>query len=424
MTPVPHNAHDPNKPSMLFIAVCIVGAILGQALQNLSLPMWFASMDPKLFPHRDAFMMLMVIAMWYPPMFFVSACVARLRAGRPVLGFIHKFSTEQQITLSLTGLSNVLAGVFIITSSPSDRTPAIIASLIATTTMLPMIVIKHFYFEVSGVKLYKERMFGIMLTTYLCASYTIIYPLLGKEEGLGGSTQVWWWIAYFIGAIFANFYNIQQVEVRDDPDHRGSHTVNKVFGYSTGQEYSFKLWDHHESMTDYFEYLFYQTSHMCLWGWALVWLDLVPGLGSAHGVQGLMLAVYDTFAASFYSPALNYNASFNISLYVSYIVCCYINKADALIGTLINVAVPAIVAAISYPIDALTPDRSVVMIGLVPLTIALFGLSTFAYDVWSREQRPYDGPSQQKVTRTQSQARATMSYNSLPGSSEEAGEKL
>lgn len=75
--------------------------------------------------------------------------------------------------------------------------------------------------------------------------------------------------------------------------------------------------------------------------------------------------------------------------FVTYIAACFVNHTDALVGTVASVLVTCIVTVVSYPIKELTPDKHVISIGLVPLTIVLSAASMYMYMKWTTEARIY-----------------------------------
>ena len=77
---------------------------------------------------------------------------------------------------------------------------------------------------------------------------------------------------------------------------------------------------------------------------------------------------------------------FNIGYYIAFIASCYINKHDALVGTASQLITSALVIIICYPINQLTPDRSVVMIGLLPITFILGAMVNVTYYKWTTEE--------------------------------------
>ena len=341
------------------LAAAVILSIAGQSMQNLSAPLWHSALPTE--ACTDAFVMYLVMITWYPIMFFVTSVVIRLAKRQSPLGFVFRFSLRQHGQIILTGLSDALNGALVIPASPSERTPAIVAALIGNTTLLPMIVIKHFFFRVRSLSVYRHRLFSTTILLYLAATYTLVYPVI--HNGAEANAKVLWWLVFFFGAIFGNFYNMQQ-------------------------EKSFKDWKLY-LFQDQIEYLFWQTFYLFLWGFALSWMDIIPGFGDAVD-RGMACSLRDTFRFSFMGMAFLYNTMFNVGYYITYIAAASVNKSDALIGTVSSIAVTAVVTAVAYPSDVLTPDRSVVMIGLVPLTVLLTALATVSFVLWSRETAAYD----------------------------------
>ena len=196
---------------MLVMVACIVINILGQSAHNCAAPLWFNSM--KDVQNLDAFVVFLIASMWYAPLFFVTVLMARAAYGEQPFGFLGKYTLDQHKIIFLTGICDALNGILVIMASPAKRTPPIVASLIGATTLLPMIVIKHWYFKVRGVRPYKDPQFVLMLVCYLCAAYTLIYPSLVRSYSSSSDAQTSqvWWLVFFVGAIFGQFYNMQQV---------------------------------------------------------------------------------------------------------------------------------------------------------------------------------------------------------------------
>ena len=219
------------QASTLCLAVLIV--VVGQATQNTASPLWFHAVNATDFPAvnvtehalnsngglqdigaawrdcADPFIMFEIMCLWYFPLFFVTATVVNLASGHHPFSFLWAYSARQHRRIATTGLSDSLNGALVITACPSKRTPAIIASLIGNLGLLPLIVIKHFYFRVQDFSVYRRPRFLVAVLLYLAASYTLVYPELQRAHG--DSSQYWWWIVFFIGSVFGGFYNMQQV---------------------------------------------------------------------------------------------------------------------------------------------------------------------------------------------------------------------
>ena len=142
-------------------------------------------------------------------------------------------------------------------------------------------------------------------------------------------------------------------------------------------------------MREFLGYLTWQTFYLMLWAYFLFWLNLIPGFGS-RTVSDLARCMQYNFARSFTSTSgLGYNTMFNIGYYASYIASCYVNTFDALLGIIASAATTAIVTAISYPVPELTPDKSVIDLWLVPLTLSLSCLAMYFFARWTDSNEPY-----------------------------------
>jgi hypothetical protein len=133
----------------------------------------------------------------------------------------------------------------------------------------------------------------------------------------------------------------------------------------------------------------FPTADLMLWGWGMIFVDLIPGFGDA-AEHGLGCSLSSTFKYSFESSALLWNFMFNFGYYITYITACYVNKFDALIGCVGSVISAALVIAVSYPIEELTPDKDVVNIALVPLTLILSCTAMVLYTRWSKDTGIYE----------------------------------
>ena len=207
----------------LSVAVSIV--IVGQATQNIASPLWFDAVNATDYATNstggldgketswldcaDPFIMFEIMCLWYFPLFFVTAAVANVASGRHPFSFMWAYSLRQHLIIATTGLSDGLNGALVITACPSERTPAIIASLIGNLGLLPLVAIKHFYFRVRDCSVYCRPRFLVAALLYLLASYTLVYPELQRAHG--DYSQYWWWIVFFVGSVFGGFYNMQQV---------------------------------------------------------------------------------------------------------------------------------------------------------------------------------------------------------------------
>lgn len=353
-------AQGTNCMALIFAVVVVV---LGQSAENLSAPLWNRALKVEA-PEacNDSFVMFLVMITWYPIMFFVTAVLANsMYRGSPFF-FLTKYSFRQHVRIALTGAVDALNGALVIPASPAERTPPIVAALIGCTMLLPMAIIKHAYFKVDGVKVYCQPQFALATFLYLCTAYTIVYPVATRNDD-AASVQLGWWIVFAIGMVFGNFYNLQQ----------------EAFFKSEG----------HVGMLHFVEYLFWQTLYLAIVGHLLIG----PGLWAEGSIPG-RCSVGQIYLSTFYYShsgwPLVWNATFNFGYYIAYVGACILNKHDALIGVAASTLVTCVVTCISYPIEALTPDKSVVMIGLVPLTIVLSTASLAMYTRWSQKTGIYD----------------------------------
>eukprot|EP00301_Raphidiophrys_heterophryoidea_P000441 c10220_g1_i1.p1 GENE.c10220_g1_i1~~c10220_g1_i1.p1 ORF type:complete len:368 (+),score=95.21 c10220_g1_i1:151-1254(+) len=341
----------------IILCCAVVAVIIGQTSENLSAPLWIN----RLGKCGDPFVTFLITNVWYFPMFFLSSLVFAAWEGQGAFSYLRGYSKQQHLAIFLTGMVDALNGALVIPASPSSRTPAIVASLIGCTTLLPMIIIKHFYFAVPSTSLYKQAYFVIVVVLYLCSSYTIVYPVFRNSSEI--NTQVEWWFIFFIGTILGNLYNLQQ-------------------------EKFFKQ-HNHARMSQFTAYLSWQTLYQAFWAFSLVWLDVIPGFGDADK-NGLGCSMKHTFADSFRMPAVSYNIMFNVGYYIAYIGSCIVNRHDALIGVVAFSIISGLVTGVSYPIGELTPDKHVVEIGLVPLTIVLSTVSMVLYELWAKRSGVYE----------------------------------
>lgn len=363
----------------VLLFVCLGLMIAGQVTQNISAPLWHDRLPKD--TCRDAFVMYLIMISWYPVMFFVTnICINIISKKGNIFGFLTKYSRSEHWQIFNTGLCDALNGALVIPASPTSRTPAVVAALIGSTTLLPMIRIKHFYFGVKTTKPYNTINFFLVICLYTVSAYTIVYPAAMQPEE--NKHQLYWWLIFFIGSVFGQFYNVQQ-------------------------ELTFKQWELH-TFTEFVEYLFWQTFYLFLWGFALIWMDVLPNFGDAHE-NDLKCSLHDTFQHSFEQPAFTYNALFNLGYYVTYITACVVNKSDALLGTVASVMVTALVTTVSYPSGELTPDKDVVAIGLIPLTLMSSAVSLYMFLRWVETTGVYDVAPRSRASIQQQQTE----YSSL-----------
>eukprot|EP00056_Hartaetosiga_gracilis_P021056 m.22542 g.22542 ORF g.22542 m.22542 type:complete len:421 (-) comp8861_c0_seq1:90-1352(-) len=345
--------------------IAVLVLVVTQSMQNLSFPLWINRLpkDSCVSPFVNFLLCCMVFVFFF---FLTSIGVNVARRNHP-FAFLWKYSGKQHLSIFATGLFDALNGALVLPSSPSDRTPPLVTALIGSTTLLPLIIVKHFYLLGWGkgkLKHYNTPSFAMVIILYLSAAYTIVYPIAKQDAHVGDN--VYWWVIFFVGACFGQFYNVQQ---------------EKFFKVHHTQ---------HRHVGDFCEYLFWQTLYMTCWGFALIWMDIIPNFGSSVNGQTLQCSLYDTMRFSFHPPALLYFGLFSIGYYLAYIVACFVNTSDALVGTVASVLVTSVVIIVSYPIKELTPDKKVVSIGLVPLTIILSSASMYMYMKWSKQTRIYE----------------------------------
>jgi hypothetical protein len=227
-----------------------------------------------------------------------------------------------------------------------------------------MVFVKHYYMRWNGVIGYDDFKDYWTPNLYQCFIYTILstylmmYPTIVSNSGI--NLKIYWWAIFFVGMIFGSFYNVQQERFFK------KHGVTELL--------------------DYIIYLFWETLYLCIWGYIFTPLNFIPGYGYTTP-ENASCNYLHTFKQSFTTAAFGYNAMFNIGYYFAFIASCYINKEDALIGTATMLITNALIIIISYPIDKLTPDRSVVEIGLLPVTFFLGSMATVMYALWSEQKR-------------------------------------
>lgn len=176
--------------SRLFSGMMIAVLVAGQVAQGLSIPLWYMRLPAD--SCIDIFVTFLVMIVWYPVMFFVTAVVAHAAQGRAPLAFLSKYDVSDHVLIVKTGLCDALNGALVIPASPSTRVPPVVGALIGCTTLLPLIVIKHVYLGVSlsaSWVHYKSGKFLLVLLLYGAAAYTIVYPTVLHNEHIGH--QVW-----------------------------------------------------------------------------------------------------------------------------------------------------------------------------------------------------------------------------------------
>lgn len=192
--------------------------VAGQVAQGLSIPLWYLRLPTD--SCIDIFVTFLIMIVWYPLMFFVTAVVAHAAQGRSPLAFLTKYDRSDHWLILKTGLCDALNGALVIPASPSVRTPPVVGALIGCTTLLPLIVIKHVYLGVSLSSSwvhYKSGTFLLVLLLYSAAAYTIVYPTVLHNEHIGHQVclyynyidiyitniplmylmQVRWWLIFF-----------------------------------------------------------------------------------------------------------------------------------------------------------------------------------------------------------------------------------
>jgi hypothetical protein len=184
---------DVEPPSGIFFYFIVFVMIVGQATQNVSAPLWYGRLDHTNWTSHpsknhsgqhdvvsnrggcaDAYVMYLIMIIWYPVLFFFTAIGFNLKAGKKPFSFLWRWNTwGEHWTIIKTGLCDALNGALVIPASPSSRTPPVVASLISATTLLPLILIKHYYFGIRNAREhYFSANFAVVMVLYVCAAYT------------------------------------------------------------------------------------------------------------------------------------------------------------------------------------------------------------------------------------------------------------
>ncbi len=350
------------------ICTALMAALFSQSGVTVTLPLWLN----RLGHCGDPFVAFLITTWVYPVLFFISAVVMWSRYRDSAFGFLQKYSVEEHRQIMFTGLIDALNGALVLPASQPSRTPPIIASLISNLMLLPMIIIKHYHFGLRGIQAYKTKSFVSTVILYFGAAYTIVYVPAHNSERI--NTDVYWWLVYFVGCVFGFYYNLQQeIFFKERPDA-------------------------HHHMTDYAGYLFWQTFYLMVFGWAFAWLDVIPRFGNIDITgesdtrvdEQVRCNLRETIVDSWYTtPALFFNIAFNLCYYINYIGAAVVNREDFLHTTFGSVLSTALVAIVSYPITELTPDKAVVDIGLVPLTLVLSTAAAVSFTDWARRNRVF-----------------------------------
>ena len=199
------------------------------------------------------------------------------------------------------------------------------------------------------------------MVMYVVAGYTLLYPSFFEETG-GARGAVGWWVVFFVGAVLGGVFNVQQER------------FFRKHGHTTTYQYM--------------GYVFWQTLYRMIVGHALLWVDLLPSVGSANSTAAFAAHYAYTWRVSHEWPTLGFNALYNAGYFVTYVAACFVNTRDAFIGVFDAAAVSSVVVGLTYLIPPLRPATDAGL-GLVPVTVVLSALSIVFYNRWVQKENPY-----------------------------------
>ena len=338
--------------------------ILSSLLQYTSLPLWIANIPARC---ADPFVVYQISATMFVLIF--AACVIALRFlnGNDFFAFLASLSWPRGVLLvCFAGLLNALNGIFVVISSPVDRTPPVITTTIPNIGFILMIGIIYLMHRwrflpepaIRGSD-FLSLEFALFFVMYAICVYTTIVATNGKSAELSG--QVYWWVIFLLGMFFGYLYNqIQEIFFKTEAfDGSVNALTNFLFATIVVQ---------------------WAVALLCTGINFIPTVDMTPGSDASCDYA-------TTLAHSFMGMGLLWNLMWGFGNWLSYVASVKTNTVNTGLTMLINPISTAVVIAISYNIPALTPDKSLIDVYFFFPMIFSSILMTFFYTCWYKGTR-------------------------------------
>lgn len=327
---------------LLLTILATVGAVVFGSAQSILVPVLIASFKESL---GTPYYILLVSAFFFVLIFFCIYLPVQKKTDNP----LWSFNRGSWIIFGLTGGFDALTGIFIVYASDATRTPIVLQTILAGTTIVfTMVISKKVIESKKDIKFKNKFVIGSLVLLLLSVIISTI-PQYTHTKWSPWST--FWLIVYLLGMGCRATYN----------------TLQEKYIEIKGDNFSNKI-------TILFWTCFFQFFIMGL----LIWVDLIPGFGystpSTFGEETKNF--FECYFAISCKWTLLLGLSFVAAYTGSYFSAIYLNAKSANYSMLANTLIaptvivfftifPHLNEGIKYPIYITIPAISLNIFSVV-----------------------------------------------------------
>ncbi|ESO84332.1 hypothetical protein LOTGIDRAFT_236301 [Lottia gigantea] len=231
----------------IFLAVMNV---VWNVLMNVSLPVYAGTMNVI---GSDTFALLMICNIWFMIVFVVVMVLIKYTIKKD-LSFKPCAAWKW---LFVMGLTTTLNGIFVVFSSPPDRTPPYLQGILATTS-IPFTVFFRFLILKKGISFKRLVCVGVVLIALFITVEPQIWNLDGSSNSSSTTStlaRILWPMAFAIGFLPIGVQNA---------------VCERVLKSDEAHSFNFLMW------TQVFQILTI---------FPMFWVDFIPGFGEASSIH-------------------------------------------------------------------------------------------------------------------------------------------
>lgn len=343
--------------------------IIAQTTENVVAPLWIESMGQ----YQDAYFILLQTGYVYPVLFLVTAIIVSWKIGNKCSVKQPPFWYSWNVTKRCIwlGFTNSLNGLFVLYASLMQRTPPLLQSILAITSIYTAVIASYFFLNVNRNYCSGRPLIALFLIT--SGVIISLLPTIINEQDSSRVYHVIWPIFFAIGFAFASLYSVLQErhlrKTREEEGERG---------------YLVKL-----------NMLLWQTTFNGLWIIFLFWTDFIPNFGfltsvddlGSHANAGLTCSTVGLFLGGDCINIFWYALAFNLAYYVAFNSSSYLNEEDATYTMITSVLVPVFATVFWIVKSDLNTNKVNTPLWSIFLSLVL---CVFGMIIWKRWTRAID----------------------------------
>jgi hypothetical protein len=312
--------------------------VLGQTIENVSIIFWLNSFPDNFTP---TYAVLLQTAISYFLVF--SMTLITLWCYRAYTYKSFKFTTplwydkETFKWCVITGVLNALNGFFVLYSSPSSRTPALLQSILGNLGIIFAIPANKWFMH--DTKRYCSWRPMLAVGLILISTFIALIPTF--QELTSGNADAMWPFIFVVGIAFAAFYSVTQ---------------SRALLYLKQNSVSyFNTIDH------YLHILTWSCLFLLITVCLLFGVDFLPWFGSSSTMSDFTTNVNLGVGWSFNpskNPTFVYGFLFNIGYIISFYSSMPLTAESAPYTNYINTAVPILASLFWWCVPSLNPSNN------------------------------------------------------------------